>query len=139
MNSSGFLLDTGPLVALLAKADQNHEEAKALFSKFQPPFRTCEAVLTEACFLLGRFFPQGPESIITLGKDKLFEIGIHLEEDWSSLQALLNKYRDHPISLADACLIRCAEIHNEPRILTFDSDFEFYRWGRNKKFEVLKS
>ena len=41
------------------------------------------------------------------------------------------------ISLADACLIRCAEVHREARILTFDFDFKVYRWGRNKRFEIL--
>ena len=41
------------------------------------------------------------------------------------------------ISLADACLIRCAEIHHEARILTFDEDFGVYRWARNKPFQRL--
>jgi predicted nucleic acid-binding protein len=41
------------------------------------------------------------------------------------------------VSFADACLIRCAEIHQEPRILTFDSDFSVYRWARNRKFDLL--
>lgn len=39
-------------------------------------------------------------------------------------------------SPADACLIQCAAIHDEPRILTFDRDFQIYRWGRNRKFEI---
>lgn len=49
----------------------------------------------------------------------------------------MKKYADRPISLADACLIRCAEIHQEARILTFDSDFNIYKWGRNRTFEIL--
>jgi predicted nucleic acid-binding protein len=49
----------------------------------------------------------------------------------------LKKYSDRPISLADACLIRCAEIHREARILTFDRDFNVYKWERNRKFELL--
>lgn len=36
-----------------------------------------------------------------------------------------------------ACLIRCAEVHAEPRIATFDSDFGIYRWARNRRFDVL--
>jgi predicted nucleic acid-binding protein len=50
---------------------------------------------------------------------------------------VLRKYSDRPISFADACLIRCAEIHQEPRILTFDTDFAIYKWGRNRRFEIL--
>ena len=54
-----------------------------------------------------------------------------------NIEALLRKYEDRPISLADVSLIRIAEIHEEPRILTFDADFAHYRWARNRKFENL--
>ena len=53
------------------------------------------------------------------------------------VEATLKKYSSRPISLADACLIRCAEVWQEPRILTFDSDFKVYRRARNKKFQIL--
>ena len=53
------------------------------------------------------------------------------------IEALLRRYANRPIALADACLIRCAEVHEEPRVLTFDSDFEIYRWSRNRKFQIL--
>ena len=60
-------------------------------------------------------------------------IGIAADEHWP----LLKKYANRPISFADACLIRCAEIHQEPRIAPFDSDFNIYRWAQNKKFLAL--
>ena len=59
------------------------------------------------------------------------------DDHWPHLETLLRKYQDRPISLADACLIRCAEIHKEPRILTLDSDFGVYRWERRKRFERI--
>jgi len=49
----------------------------------------------------------------------------------------MKKYADPPISFADACLIRCAELHEEGRIATFDRDFSVYRWSRTRRFEVL--
>jgi uncharacterized protein len=61
-----------------------------------------------------------------------------LDEHGSNVEALLKKYSDRPISLADACLIRSAEIHQEARILTFDTDFRAYRWSRNKKFQSIE-
>jgi hypothetical protein len=63
--------------------------------------------------------------------------GVRPVGHWTSIEALLKKYADRPISLADACLIRCAEIHQEARILTFDDDFSVYKWARNRKFEIL--
>ena len=61
-----------------------------------------------------------------------------LRDHWNAVEKVLRKYADVPVSLADACLIRCAELYDEPRILTFDADFRVYRWGRNKAFEMLR-
>lgn len=138
MIQPGCLLDTGPLVALLSRGDQDHERSKRLFGEIQPPLLTCEAVITEACYLIGKTDPEGPEEIFSLGEKGFYRIVIDLEDHRSAIHSLLKKYRDLPISLADACLIHCAELHKEPRILTFDSDFEIYRWGRNRRFVVLQ-
>jgi predicted nucleic acid-binding protein len=43
------------------------------------------------------------------------------------LRRLHRKYRDRPISLADACIVRMAEIHDQHAVLTLDSDFMVYR------------
>ena len=51
-----IVLDTGPLVALLAKRDRHHAWAIAQWSQIEPPLLTCEAVLSEAFFLL-RHYP----------------------------------------------------------------------------------
>jgi uncharacterized protein len=137
MNAAGILLDTGPLVALLSKDDGNHARARELFIQCVPPFRTCEAVLAEACFLMRKVHPDGPAEVMALRTRGLYNIAISIEGDASHVAAVLRKYADRPISLADACLIRCAEIHQERRILTFDADFDVYRWARTRRFEIL--
>lgn len=48
------LLDTGPLVAFLSEDDANHRWAASAFASLRSPTKTCEAVLSEACFLVGR-------------------------------------------------------------------------------------
>jgi predicted nucleic acid-binding protein len=137
MNRPGVLLDTGPLVALLSRSDARHERAKSLFAGHAPPFRTCEAVLAETAHLLSRARPDGPADVARLGAAGFFEITLRIDEHWADIERLLGKYRDVPASLADGCLIRCAELRNEPRILTFDRDFRVYRWGGRKRFDVL--
>jgi uncharacterized protein len=138
VNRAGALLDTGPLVALLSKNDADHVRATELFADHVPPFRCPEAVLAEACFLMKKVHVGGPAEIVALGRKCVYEISMTIEDHWASIEGLLKKYEDRPISLADACLIRSAEIHGEARILTFDSDFRFYRWSRNKRFQVLE-
>jgi predicted nucleic acid-binding protein len=137
LNAAGVLLDTGPLVALLSKDDADHALAVRLFAEHSPPFRCCEAVLAEACFLMRKIHAIGPAEVMALGRKGIFEIAFSLEDHWTQVESLLRKYSNVPISLADASLIRCAEIFEEPRILTFDTDFRIYRWSRNKKFFLL--
>ena len=137
MNRPGVLLDTGPLVALLSKDDREHDRARRLFATCEPPLRTCESVIAEACFLMRPVDASGPAEIIALGRKGLYTISMSLEDHWDEVESLVRKYRSRPISLADACLIRCADVYDEPRILTFDSDFAIYRWARNKAFRPL--
>ena len=137
MNRPGVLLDTGPLVALLSRDDANHDRARRIFAECAPPFRCCEAVVAEACFLMGKVHANGPADVAALGARGVFSIAFSAQEHWTAIAALLKKYADQPISLADACLIQCAGLHQEARIATFDSDFGVYRWARNRKFEVV--
>ncbi len=137
MNPAGVLLDTGPIVALLSGSDTNHARARRLFAECAPPFRCCEAVVAEACFLMRKVHAAGPAEVVALGARGVYSIAIAAEEHWTNIEALLKKYADRPVSFADACLIRCAEIHHESRIATFDSDFGVYKWSRIRTFELL--
>jgi uncharacterized protein len=137
VNPPGILLDTGPLVALLSKHDSEHRRAERMFSDSAAPFRCCEPVIAEACFLMRKVHSAGPAEVIRLARKGVYEISISLPDNWTNVEGLLRKYASRPISLADACLIRCAEMYQEPRILTFASVFDIYRWGRNKKFELV--
>ena len=132
-----LLVDTGPLVALLSERDANHANARRLFAECLPPFRCCEAVVAEACFLMRKVHRSGPAEVIALARKGVYEIALSLDDHWANIEALLKKYADRPISLADACLICCADVHRESRILTFDADFDLYRWARNRKFQCL--
>ena len=137
MNAPGILLDTGPLVALLSKADANHARARRVFAQCVPPFRSCEAVIAEACFLMRKVHDAGPAEVVALGQRGIYTVAMSIAEHWMNIERLLRKYADRPISLADACLIRCAEVHEESRIFTFDADFAVYRWAGTKEFERL--
>jgi uncharacterized protein len=137
VNPAGTLLDTGPVVALLSKNDANHERARRIFADCAPPFRCCEAVVAEACFLMRKVHVDGPAAVVALGARGVYSVAISAGGHWTHIEALLKKYADRPISFADACLIRCAEIHQESRIFTFDSDFSVYKWARNRRFELL--
>jgi predicted nucleic acid-binding protein len=120
------LLDTGPWVALLSRNDTHHKWAVEQFRLFSPPLLSCEAVVAETCFLLKRsgFDPSLALQFIERGAVQLPFI---LHEQIGSVSSLFKRYENVPASLADAALIRMAEIHDSPLLLTTDSDFQIYR------------
>ncbi|WP_334852547.1 PIN domain nuclease [Nostoc sp.] len=50
-----IIIDTGPLVALINNREQYHRWATKEVANLAYPFFTCEAVITEACFILRDF------------------------------------------------------------------------------------
>jgi predicted nucleic acid-binding protein len=54
-------------------------------------------------------------------------LAFRVEEHVAALHRPLRKYRDTPMSLADACVVRKAEIYEDHFVLTLDSDFTIYR------------
>jgi uncharacterized protein len=129
------LLDTGPLVSFLGQGLRHHMWAVEQWKRLRPPFLTCEPVLTEAAFLLKRE-GRDADSIFALLERGVIRIGLGVQEEQADLRALMRRYRNRPMSLADACLVRLSEIHSAAEVLTLDSDFRIYRRHGNKVIPV---
>ena len=129
------LLDTGPLVSFLASGLRHHAWAVEQWKRLRPPLLTCEPVLTEAAFLLKR---EGRESdaLFELLERGVIRIALAVQEEQADLRALMRRYRNRPMSLADACLVRLSEILTSAELLTLDSDFRIYRRHGNKVIPV---
>jgi predicted nucleic acid-binding protein len=118
------LVDAGFLVALLSRRDSHHQWAVTQASGHAPPWRTCEAVLSEAFHLLGA---RGAPGLSALLRRRALIVAFDLDNDVESVLKLLQKYIDVPMCLADACLVRMTETLADPILLTTDSDFRIYR------------
>jgi predicted nucleic acid-binding protein len=123
---SRIVLDTGPLVALLNKRDNHHTWARTCFAEVEPPLLTCEAVISEACFLV-RALSKGPQAVIDHLQHGVISIPFCIEEEAKQLAKLLARYASVPMSLADACLVRMAEQQPQALVMTLDNDFRIYR------------
>jgi len=134
--SDRLLLDTGPLVAWLDGEDQWHDCAVALSRKLQPPFFTCEAVLGEACFLL-QHLPKAIDQIGSWIKGGQIQIPFRLQMDSQRVFALMEKYRDLPMSFADASLVAMVEADIGDRVFTLDKHFRIYRHSGRRMLPVL--
>lgn len=120
------LVDTGPLVAFLNRADRYYKWAVERAAAISPPLFTCEAVISEACFLL-RNIPNAPDALLELVKRKLVAVPFQLEQEITAVKKLMARYDNVPMSLADACLVRMSEQYAGSVVLTLDRDFRIYR------------
>jgi predicted nucleic acid-binding protein len=130
------LLDTGFIVALLDRSEQNHQRCRDVLRSLSGGLVTCEAVIAEACHLL-RQQAGAAEAILENVERGVFLVPFRLEESSATVRALMKRYARVPMDFADACLVSLADTFGTGRILTLDSDFRIYRWRRTRAFELL--
>ena len=136
MMRSKVLVDTGILVALIDRSDRHHAWVCEQLKLIVPPLLTCEAVVSEAWFLLGRV-RNGRETLIQLLTLRQVQVCFDLDREWDRVSLLLQCYASVPVSLADAELVRMAELYPQSVIFTLDSDFQVYRKDRDRVIPVL--
>lgn len=130
------IVDTGPLVAYLDRAERHHAWTVEQVRALDAPLLTCEPVLAEAMFLLSGL-PKAQESLFDLLQKGAVRVAFQIGEHLEPLRALHHKYRDQPISLADACIVRMAELFERHRVFTLDSDFAVYRRNGREPLDLI--
>ena len=136
MNKGPCLLDTGPLVSFLASGVRHHAWTIEQWKRLRPPLLTCEPVLTEAAFLLKRDGRDADAPFELLERGAI-RVALAVEEQQADVRALMHRYRNRPMPLADACLVRLSELHPGGEVFTLDSDFHIYRRHGNQVIPVL--
>jgi len=135
--AANILADAGFIVALLSRRDANHHWAVVQSARLPPPWKTCEAVLSEAFHLLGA---GGAPVLAELLRRRSLMCAFAFGDEADELLKLMSKYQDVPMSFADACLVRMTETLSDPVLLTTDSDFRIYRrLGRRTVPSVMPS
>ena len=130
------LIDTGCIVALLDRSERHHRACAEAVSSIQAPLVTCEAVIAESCYLL-RKIPGAVEAVLKNVERGSFQIPFRLTEQAAQVSQLITRYANVPMDLADGCLVALATAYGSGRILTLDSDFLIYRWGKDRPFELV--
>ena len=126
------IVDSGPLIAFLLAPEPRHRWVVEQFRRLPAPFITCEPVLTET-FHLARRAGADPRVFFSLFASGLVSVEFDLMRELNAVSTLAMKYRNIPMSLADACLVRMAELYPGAEVFTLDSDFQIYRkHGRHR-------
>jgi predicted nucleic acid-binding protein len=131
------LIDAGPLVALSDRSDSHHADCARVLVDLPGQLGTVWPALTEAMYLLGPSAraQEALWKLIDNGGVQIAELGL---DDCPRMRELMWKYRDLPVDLADAALVRVAERERVRRIFTIDRrDFAIYRPHRLGRFEII--
>ncbi len=130
------VVDAGPIIASFIEADAHHSWASEQWSRLKPPLLTCEAVLSEASFILKRFGGD-PSAVPALVEKGVLRIAFSVQDQAAYLRVLMERYSEVPMSLADACLVRMTELLDDVAVMTLDSDFRIYRRSSRKMIPLI--
>jgi len=131
------LVDTGPLVAILLRTDDQHESCVHALRSIAGPLFSCWPVITEAAWLL-RSDQRAVQQLlrsVTAGFPVLLPVE---ESEAGKIADVMEKYRDLEPQLADATLVYLAQCESIDTIFTLDRrDFSIYRSFKNREFRIL--
>ena len=117
------ILDAGPLIAALNSRDTHHRWALETLRGLVPPFYSCPEAMAEAAAMTGK-----PAAVVEMIRAEEIILAFDLSAQAAGVLALLNKYRDRDMDLADACIVRMTELSRDSRVITVDrDDFAVYR------------
>lgn len=137
MISSRVLIDTGSIVAVLRRDDEHHAVCSKELEQLPTPLLTCWPVLTEAAWLLRRY-PRQVRQLLDRCGGHPFEIVSLSSGDLREINAILGKYEDQGIQLADAALMHLAERERIEHVFTLDRrHFSVYRTAAGKTLTLV--
>ena len=133
-----ILTDAGPLIALLDRRESFHQICVDCLAELTGPMLTTWPAFTEAMHLLGDAGGWVAQAALwSLEAEGDLEIAAQSLEDRRRMSALMEKYHDRPMDLADASLVVLAEKRGLRDIFTLDhADFRIYRLHRRQSFRL---
>jgi predicted nucleic acid-binding protein len=116
-----ILLDTSGLLAALDASQGHHTEAAASLAAARPPLLLSPFVLAELDYLLAsRVGEAARTSLLEEVQRGAYLLETMTGADVARAQAIIERYADLGISLADASIVVLAERHRVRDILTLD-------------------
>jgi hypothetical protein len=134
-----ILLDTSGLLAALDASQRQHAACRAALEAARGPLLLSPFVLAELDYLLMRHVGAHAQAALL---DEVVRGAYRLEgftaEDIERAGAVMRRYGDLEIGLADASIVVLAERHRTTEILTLDlRHFQALRVGGRRRFRIV--
>jgi len=101
-----------------------------------PPFLTCDAVLSETFYLLEEAPAPTRQLREYLEKGAIIS-NFESQPLISHIMDLMQRYRNIPMAFADACMVCMIEQGLGGALFTTDEDFRFYRQHRRRLIPLI--
>ena len=133
-----MLTDAGPLIAILDRGEAHHDLCVACLGEIIGPLITTWPAFTEAMYFLGEAGGwRAQNALWGLVQQGELEVALLGMEQADRMSALMEKYQDLPMDLADASLVVLAEQQSLQDIFTLDqAGFRIYRLRRTQHFRL---
>lgn len=134
-----ILLDTSGLFAFVNKPDPHYEAIERVLADDPGPFVLSPFVLAELDYLLGTRAGTGRElTVLREVAAGAYEIAPFDSADVATAAAVIDRYRELRIGLADASIVVLAGRHRTNRVLTLDErHFRALRTPAGERFTIL--
>jgi len=133
-----MLVDAGPLVSLCDHNQPTHARCQAVLEASPVPIISTWACFVEAMYLVGRIggyrLQEHLWALLNRGIVRLHE---HNDTERKQMAALMDRYQNVPMDLADASLVVIAETLGDRTVFTLDSDFRVYRLSDGGAFDIV--
>lgn len=134
----GSLVDAGPLVAALDLNDPRHAAVVALFKGVRGRLTTVWPALTEAHYLLRRRVPDQAYRLLDAVATDAIGVAELDAGDMPEILAVMRKFADQDLQLADAALAHVAERDGYQTLITLDErDFRAVEASRRGRLKLV--
>jgi uncharacterized protein len=132
------LTDAGPLIALIDAGEPDHDRCRQTLEQINLPLLTTWPAFTEAIYLLGRAAGwSGTRALWKMVEREALVLAELNQQLTMRSAALMERYQDHPMDLADATLVAVAEAEGLRTVFTLDEHFRSYRLANRRYLNVI--
>jgi len=134
-----ILVDTSAILQLASSTAKRHTDVVAVVEELAGPFLLSPFVLAELDYMLGTKHGQGTQvAMLDEVVEGAYELAEFHRSDVESAAAVIRRYEDLQIGLADASIVVLADRHQSVDVLTFDSrHFRAMRGPGGRPFRLL--
>jgi predicted nucleic acid-binding protein len=129
------IIDAGPIYAMLDRREKHYSWAVEQLSHLDQSLLTCDAVLTEAFYLLEN--ARGRHQLGTFLSEERIISAFDTQANIARVLDLMNTYHNVPMSFADACLVCMVEDNPGSVLFTLDRDFTIYRQFKRRLIPLI--